>query len=146
MSRFSQLATLFSSTLLCCGIAVAETPNLLPGLWSYTTTTTLEGPMSLPAKTSSNEECLTQKQVNQGIDMLDIPEQCAIIQANIMRDNADFSLSCNMQGIQATFNGQSQFHGDHMQGAMLSEMNTPLGVMLMKMDFVSKRIGECPAS
>jgi hypothetical protein len=132
--------------MLISTVIAAETPNLQPGLWSYTTTTTVEGPLAVPAQTTNNEECLTQAQVNKGIDMLELPAQCAVVQADVMRDSSNFTLSCDMQGIQALFNGQTQFHGDHMQGNMLSEMNTPLGVMLMKMDFVSKRVGDCPAS
>lgn len=146
MPRLTFLFSLLLSTLMAATPVLAETPNLKPGLWSYTTTTTLDGPMKLTPKTANNKECLTQQQINKGIDMLDIPEQCAVLKADVFRDSSDFALSCNMQGIKTLFKGNAAFHGEHMNGEMDGEMNTPLGLMVMKMNFVSKRVGECPAS
>jgi len=144
--RLTFLFSLLTSALMIATPALAETPNLKPGLWSYTTTTTIDGPMTLAPKTSSSKECLTQEQIDKGIDMLDIPEQCAVLKADVLRDSSDFALSCNMQGIKTMFKGNAAFHGELMDGKMDGEMNTPLGPMLMKMNFVSKRVGECPAS
>lgn len=146
MTRCFRLFTLLTSALLVTTPVLAETPNLIPGLWSYTTTTTLEGPMSLKPQTSNSQECLTQKQIDQGIDMLDIPEQCTVLKVEVLRDSSDFALSCNMQGIKTQFKGNAAFYGEKMDGKMDGEMNTPLGPMLMKMNFVSKRVGDCPVS
>lgn len=133
----------FCSAILMATPALAEVPNLQPGLWSHTITTTVQGPMSIEPQTAINEQCLTQEQVNKGVNMLEIPEQCSITNINVLRDSADFSLSCNMQGMPMKFNGKSTFHGDHMAGKMNSEMDTPMGKMLMNMDFNAKRVGEC---
>lgn len=146
MSKLTRFSNLIITALLVSTPVLAEIPNLKPGLWSYTTTTTVDGPMSLPPKTDNNQECLTQAQINKGIDMLDIPEQCAVLKADVHRDSSDFALSCNMQGFKTLFTGKAAFRGEQMDGKMDGEMNTPFGPMLMKMDFVSKRVGACPAS
>jgi hypothetical protein len=124
--------------------ALAETPNLQPGMWSHTTTTSVEGPMSMAPQSTTSQQCLTQEQVNKGVDMLEIPKQCSVTKMNVMRDTADFALTCNIQGMPMAFIGHSAFHGDNMNGQMSSEVDTPVGKMLMSMDFTAKRIGECP--
>ncbi|UPH46585.1 hypothetical protein [Methylophaga pinxianii] len=43
--------------------ALAETPNLQPGLWTYTSNASVEGPMNMPAQTNSNQEYLTQEKL-----------------------------------------------------------------------------------
>lgn len=143
MSRFSHLFTILTSALMVAGPVLAETPNLYPGLWSYTNSTTVEGPMSMPPQTASNKECLKQEDLNKGVDMLNIPEQCTITQADIFRDRADFAATCNLSGMTSSYKGHTAFHGDRLEGKMTSETDTPLGKMIMKMDFKAKRIGEC---
>lgn len=143
MSHCIRLFILLSTAVLFSSNGLAETPNLKPGLWSYTTTTTLEGPMNMAPNTSSSRECLTQEQINKGINMLDIPEQCIVLKADVFHDRSEFALDCNMQGIKTMFKGNAAFHGEQMNGKMDGEMNTPLGPMLMKMNFKSERIGNC---
>jgi hypothetical protein len=122
---------------------LAETPNLQPGLWSYTNSSTIEGPMSIPPQTTSNQECLKQEDLDKGVDMLDIPQKCTVTKADIFRDSTDFAATCDMGGLTSLYKGHASFHGDHLKGKMRSEMNTPLGKVIMNMDFKAKRIGEC---
>ncbi|MAX52392.1 MULTISPECIES: DUF3617 domain-containing protein [unclassified Methylophaga] len=134
------------SLMAVCLPAYADKPNLTPGMWAHTTTTTIQGPMSLEPQTSSNQECLTQAQIDKGVDMLEIPKQCLVQKVNVLRDTADFAVDCDIQGIKNHFIGHTNFRGDHMDGQMSSEMNSPMGTMVMTMNFSAKRIGACPAA
>ena len=143
--RACMLLICFSLTTLSFPV-LAETPNLQPGIWAHTTTTTIEGPMSLQPQTSTNQECLTQAQIDKGVNMLEIPQQCIVQEVKVLRDTADFAVDCDIQGIKNHFIGHTNFHGDHMDGQMSSEMNSPMGTMVMTMNFSAKRIGACPAA
>lgn len=123
--------------------AVAQTPNLQPGLWAYTSNTTIEGPMNMPPQQHSNQECLTQDKLDKGIDVLNIPESCNVTQADIKQDRVDYAASCNMEGMTTLFKGYATFHGTRLEGKMSSEMNTPLGPMTMQSAYQGERIGDC---
>ncbi len=143
MSRLIHPFFILSSALLVAVPVLAETPNLQPGLWSYTNTTSIEGPMSVAPQTARNQECLTQEDLNKGVEMLNIPKQCTITRADISRDSADYAATCDISGMKSLYKGHTDFHGDHLQGHMQGETDTPLGKMLMKMDFTARRVGEC---
>ena len=123
--------------------ALAETPNLKPGLWSYKSTSTMEGPMNVPPQTSNNQECLTQSQLDKGINVLNIPKSCDVTQTDITRERVDFAANCNVEGMTTVFKGYATFHGTHLEGKMTSEMNTPIGPMIMKTDYKAERVGDC---
>lgn len=137
------LLPLSVSILLVTMSAQAETPNLNPGLWSYTNITTVQGPVSLPPHQETNQQCVTQQDLDKGIDVLEIPEDCTITRADIQRDRVDYSANCKMQGMQTQLVGHATFHGDHMKGQMSSNMDTPMGKMTMQMDYQAQRLGGC---
>jgi len=143
MPRIVSLASFLCCAWLLSAPVQAETPNLHPGLWAYDTVSTVEGPINLPPQNMKNEECLTQQDLNKGVDMLNIPEQCTLTQTDIARDRADFAATCNMGGMTSAYKGHSTFNGDTLQGKMRSETDTPLGKMIMNMSFTAKRIGAC---
>ena len=132
-----------TAMLLMANSAKAETPNLQPGLWANTNVTTIEGAVSVPQQTTNNQECLTQKQLDKGVDMLNIPEQCSLSQVDISRDQADFAATCNMAGMTSVYQGHTDFNGNSLKGSMRSETDTPMGVMLMTMAFTAERVGDC---
>jgi hypothetical protein len=131
------------STTLLASVASAETPDLKPGLWVYTHNTKIEGPMSIAPQTSENEQCVTQADLDKGLDVLEIPKNCKLTRADIQQARADYAAICDMQGMQTRFSGYATFHGERMQGQMNSEMDTPLGKMIMKMDYEAHRQGDC---
>jgi len=139
----THLSILLAGLLLFTTAAVAETPDLQPGLWAYHSTATIEGPMNLPPQTSHNQECLTQHDLDKGIDVLNIPKSCSVTRADIKRSRVDYAASCTIQGVTTLFEGYATFHGTRLEGKMSSSMDTPLGKMLMKTDYKAERIGDC---
>lgn len=128
---------------LMASVAFADTPNLQPGLWAYTHITKIEGAVSLPPQSSKNQECLQQQDLDKGVDMLNIPEQCTLTRVDIKRDRADFAASCDIGGMTSSYEGHTDFNGDTLEGQMQSETDTPLGKILMNMTFNAKRVGDC---
>lgn len=143
MLRQTTFIPCITGLLFITSSAMAEKPDLQPGLWSHTSTSTIEGPMSIPSQAVTNQECLTQEELDKGIDVLNIPEECTVTKANITRARVDYAASCNMQGMTTVFQGYATFHGTRVEGKMTSDMDTPLGKMLMRTDYSGERIGDC---
>ena len=143
MSSYMRLLTLLAMLFIAATPVLAQTPNLKPGMWAYTNTTTIEGPVTIAPQITSNQECMKQKDLNKGVGMLNIPKQCSITKVDIFHDGTQFAASCNFSGITAVYQGHAAFHGDHLEGKMTSETDTPLGKMIMDMNFTAKRIGSC---
>ncbi|WP_417583811.1 DUF3617 domain-containing protein [Nitrincola sp.] len=123
--------------------ASAETPNLTPGLWSHTNTMSIDGPIQIPGQTETQQECITQDDIDQGADLLEAPQSCSITRMDISRDNMHYAMTCSEQGMTYTMEGQMTFMGEHMEGQMTGTMDSPMGSMNMKVDTKAERVGEC---
>lgn len=120
-----------------------EKPNLTPGLWSYDTTITTQGPMQIPPQHDTREQCFTQADLDNGEAALEIPESCTISRKDIQHDRVDYAARCDMQGMVTTFEGFADFNGDKLNGEMRSEMQTPVGKLNMLMEYSADRLGDC---
>ncbi|MCC5797006.1 MAG: DUF3617 family protein [Methylophaga sp.] len=143
MQRLSLYSLCLATNCFFAAAVMADTPNLAPGLWTHTTTSTIEGPVSFPAQTETHQECLKQDDLDKGLDLLDLPDDCAVSKADISHDRMDFAMQCNVEGMQAKFTGHATFHGNRMQGQMSSDMDTPMGKMQMNMNYTAERVGDC---
>ncbi|WP_244913013.1 DUF3617 domain-containing protein [Methylophaga nitratireducenticrescens] len=137
------LYSIFVSLTFLSAPIFAETPNLQPGLWSYTSTTNIEGPMNMPAQTNSNQECLTQTKLDEGMGAMNLHESCNVTKADIKTDRVDYAASCSIEGMTTLFEGYATFHGNRLEGKMSSDMNTPLGPMKMNTEYQGERVGDC---
>lgn len=144
MTLLARSIPVLSITWLMIAPALADTPNLHPGMWSHHSTTTFEGPIPLPSQQDSDQHCFTQQDLDKGIDVLSIPKACTITRADIKRDRADYAANCNREGMNAEITGHARFHGERMDGSMNSEMHTPMGTMTMLIHYQAQRIGDCP--
>lgn len=143
MLRQIAFMTFISGLLIFTAPATATTPNLTPGLWSHKSVTTIKGPVEIPPQPHTHEQCVTEADLDQGIDALDIPENCQVTRADIQRDRVDYAARCEMEGATTDFDGYATFDGDQMQGQLASEMQTMVGVMVMRIDYQAERVGEC---
>ena len=143
MQRLACLPVILTAALLITTTAKAETPNLMPGLWSYTSTTSIQGPMTFSPQSNTQQQCVTPDDLDKGIEVIDMPQDCTITRADVLRDRVDYAARCNMQGMNADFEGYATFHGDRIEGQMSSDMDTPMGKMVMQMDYKAQRIDDC---
>lgn len=142
MLRLS-LYSLCLASSFCVAAAMADTPNLNPGLWAHTTTSTIEGPFSLPAHSQTHQHCLQQDDLDNALELLELPNDCSVSNADIHRDRMDFAMQCVIEGVAVQFTGYASFHGSRMQGQMRSDMATPMGKMQLIMHYNAERVADC---
>ena len=143
MQRLSLYTLCFGTSCFCVAAVMADTPNLNPGLWAHTTTSTIEGPLNLPAHSQTHQHCLQQEDLDKGLDMLQLPNDCSVLKADINRDSMEFAMQCVIEGIDVQFTGYATFYGSRMQGQMSSDMATPMGTMQLIMHYNAERVADC---
>ncbi len=146
MARASTLpALLLALPLLALSAnAGADMPNINPGMWEYTNTTSIEGPQSMPQQTDTHRECVTREDLEQREEMLEVPEDCTLNDVNMDADGVVYSMSCtDPMGGTMTMDAEMHFHGDRSEGVMRSEIDTPIGTMNMRVEIRGERTGDC---
>ncbi len=138
-----RLLLILTSMVFLSSNVLAETPNINPGFWEHNTRISLQGPFNLPAQVNSDQECITQADIDKGIDVIDLPSGCSLTEYDIQSDKADYTMVCDIEGMRAEFKGRMQFQGDRMSGNMTSEVESPLGVMTMQMETEAQRVRDC---
>ena len=135
-------ATLF---LGLAASAVAETPNIEPGLWEYSNKMSFSGDIPIPDQEQTTEECLTDEDIAEGEAFLDNVEACEITHKDLRRDGMNYVMTCNQaEGMQMTMEANMQFNGDSANGTITGNMETPMGAMAMNITMTGRRIGDCP--
>src|SRR5690554_3593703 len=116
-------ATLF---LGLAASAVAETPNIEPGLWEYSNKMSFSGDIPIPDQEQTTEECLTSEDIAEGEAFLDDVEECDITRKDLRRDGMNYVMTCNQaEGMQMTMEANMQFNGDSANGTITGNMETP---------------------
>ncbi|MGM0553147.1 MAG: DUF3617 domain-containing protein [Pseudomonadota bacterium] len=124
--------------------AGADMPNINPGMWEYTNTTSMEGPQGIPQQTETSRECITRDDLERQEEMLEVPDECTLDDVNMDPDEVTYSMSCaDPMGGTMTMEAEMQFHGNRSEGVMSSEINTPMGTMNVRVDIRGERIGDC---
>ncbi|WP_376695605.1 DUF3617 domain-containing protein [Wenzhouxiangella sp. EGI_FJ10305] len=127
-------------------VAMAETPNIEPGLWKYENNMTFSGDVPIPDQNQTSEECVTAEDIAEGDAFLDDVDECEITHKDLRRDGMDYSMDCTQpDGTQMTMDAEMQFNGDSASGTIDGKMETPMGAMQMTINVSGQRIGDCPA-
>lgn len=127
-------------------IVSAETPNINPGQWEYTTTMTMSaGGQAMPGRTMKNKDCVSQEDISDpdlfGGDEL---KNCQVSAMEQSRSRLRYSLTCpGPDGSPYTMSADLKLQGDSMNGTMKGDMQSPMGPMKMRMEMSGKRIGDC---
>lgn len=126
--------------------AMAADLNVNPGLWEFTNTMRMEGPMEMPEQSSSETDCITQDDIDRGplFGMEDdMDEACEILDEDISRDRVYYRLECAGGPDESfTMDYEMQLMGDTIRGEMSGDMDTPMGPMQMQIDFNGERVGD----
>lgn len=124
--------------------ALAESPNLTPGEWEFTSNTTVEGDLPIPDESETNRECLTQETIDEAhSDFIQEEEGCEMLEQSADRDAMNYSMSCTGEGGEATITGNMKYMQDRAEGSMRVETATPMGDMIMHTEIEGQRIGDC---
>ncbi|WP_018863524.1 DUF3617 family protein [Thioalkalivibrio sp. ARh3] len=124
--------------------AQAETPNIEPGEWEYTNTTTMDGAHQMPEQTETYTECVTEEDLARGEEMIEAPEGCSVDSMDMRADGVDYTMTCtDPDGTSMDMEGSMQFMGDRAEGEMRSEIDSPMGPMSVRITVEGQRIGDC---
>jgi len=139
LSRCILLAALLGMT----SVALADTPNVTPGLWAFTNEVRIEGDMDIPTQSHDEEQCVTEEDLDTDLMFLDVEEACEIEERNVRSDSMSYSLSCEEQGVRMSMRGEMEFRGETVSGTTSGQMETPMGNFTMHTKLSGQRIGAC---
>ncbi|MDZ7789120.1 MAG: DUF3617 family protein [Xanthomonadales bacterium] len=127
-------------------VAIAETPNIEPGLWKYENSMTFSGDVPIPDQNQTSEECVTTEDIAEGDAFLDDVDECDITHKDVRSDGMDYSMVCTQpDGTEMTMDAKMTFAGTTANGTIEGNMETPMGAMQMTITISGERIGDCPA-
>ncbi len=139
------LRTFVAASLLAFGAsALADTPNIDPGMWEYHNKMSFQSDIPIPDQEHTNQECVTHEDIERGDAFLEDVEECEITHQDIRSDGMDYSMICRgPDGTEMTMDATMQFNGDTANGTISGEMETPMGPMQMSIEMSGSRIGDC---
>jgi hypothetical protein len=140
------LRPLLASALLSLPLAaIAESPNIEPGQWRFTSTTSVEGDMPIPDQTETYQECIAQSDLDDGsFDFIEEEEGCELLEHNVSADGIDYQMICREEGGEATIDGNMAFLGERTEGNVdILVDSQQMGQMQMQTVIEGERTGDC---
>lgn len=139
------LRPLFAAALLALPLtAMAETPNITPGLWEFTSTTSVTGEIPIPDQTDTHQECIAQGDLEDpDFQFLEVEESCELLEHNVSADGIDYRMICREEGGEANINGRMDFLGERVEGSVDVTVQSPMGEMQMNTVVEGAHIGDC---
>ena len=143
MKLYSALTVMMASAASLA--AVAEEPNINPGMWETTSTVTIQSEQfPIPPRTDTSSECVTAEKIAEGQAFLDDNEDCDFTKKDIRADGMDYTMTCKSpDGGSVTMNANMKFGGDSMSGTIDGDIESPMGVMTMNVEMSGTRTGDC---
>ena len=122
--------------------AAADQPNVQPGQWEFTSTTSFTG-MPMPEQTLSSSECVTAEDIAEGFAFDVDVENCEIQNMDKRPDGMNYTMVCRQEGMEMTMEAELKFMGDRTEGTMDAQTMTPMGPMNMRTVLEGRRVGDC---
>ena len=139
------LRPLFAAAVLALPLtAMAETPNITPGLWEFTSTTSVTGEIPIPNQTDTHQECIAQGDLEDpDFQFLEVEEGCELLEHNVSADGIDYRMICREEGGEANIDGRMDFLGERVEGDVNVTVQSSMGEMEMNTVVEGARIGDC---
>ena len=139
------LRPLFAAAVLALPLtAMAETPNITPGLWEFTSTTSVTGEIPIPDQTDTHQECIAQGDLEDpDFQFLEVEEGCELLEHNVSADGIDYRMICREEGGEANIDGRMDFLGERVEGDVNVTVQSSMGEMEMNTVVKGARIGDC---
>ncbi|MEX0914323.1 MAG: DUF3617 family protein [Wenzhouxiangellaceae bacterium] len=125
--------------------AVAEDPNINPGMWETTSTVTIDSEQfPIPPRTDTSSECVTAEKIADGQAFLEDNDECEFKNKDMRADGMDYTMTCaSPEGGEVTMKASMKFDGDSMTGTIDGDIESPMGVMKMNVEMSGTRTGDC---
>lgn len=136
---------LLASLLLAVPLAaVAEAPNIVPGQWAFTSTTSVGGDLPIPDQTQSHEECIAQGDLeDEEFSFIEEEEGCDLLDQQVTVDGMDYRMVCRAEGGEASIIGRMDFLGERVEGNVDILVDSSAGELRMTTVIDGQRIGDC---
>ncbi|MDW7748502.1 DUF3617 domain-containing protein [Halomonas sp.] len=124
--------------------AVAESPNIEPGQWEFTSTTSVQGDLPIPDQTETYQECIAQGDIDdEEFSFIEEEEGCELLEHEVTVDGLDYRMVCRAEGGEADIVGRMDFLGERVEGNVDILVDSPVGEMNMTTTMEGRRIGDC---
>lgn len=125
--------------------AVAEDPNINPGMWETTSTVTIESEQfPIPSRTDTTTDCVTAEDIAEGQAFLEDSEDCEFTNKDVRADGMDYTMTCmSPDGGTVTMDASMKFEGDAMSGTITGDIESPMGLMKMNVEMSGQRTSDC---
>lgn len=125
--------------------AIAEEPNINPGMWETTSTVKIQSDQfPIPPRTDTSSECVTAEKIAEGQAFLEDNDDCEFTNKDMRADGMDYTMTCKSpDGGSVTMDASMEFGGDSMSGSITGDIESPLGVMNMNVEMSGTRTGDC---
>ncbi|TDR55042.1 uncharacterized protein DUF3617 [Halomonas ventosae] len=124
--------------------AVAESPNIEPGQWEFTSTTSVQGDLPIPDQTETHQECIAQGDIDdEEFSFIEEEEGCELLEHEVTVDGLDYRMVCRAEGGEADIVGRMDFLGERVEGNVDILVDSPAGEMNMTTTMEGRRIGDC---
>lgn len=124
--------------------ALAESPNIVPGQWQFTSTTIVQGDLPIPDQNDSYQECIVQGDLDDAdFQFLEVEPGCELLEHNVSVDGVDYQMVCHAEGGEANIDGYMSFLGERVEGNVNVDTETPMGQLLMETTIEGERTGDC---
>lgn len=144
--RTTSFPAIAAGLLLALPLAAqAETPNIVPGEWEFTSTTSVAGDLPIPDQTETTRECIAQGDLDDpDFQMIEAEEGCELLEHNVGVDGMDYRMVCEAEGGQADIVGHMDFLGETTEGRVEVTVQSPqMGEMEMVTEVTGRRTGDC---
>lgn len=137
--------SLLAAALLALPLAVAaETPNIVPGQWQFTSTTSVKGDMPIPDQTDTHQECIAQGDLDDAeFHLIEEEEGCELLEHNVSVDGVDYRMVCRADGGEASIDGRMDFLAERVEGRVDIQTDAEGGSLEMVTTIEGERIGDC---
>lgn len=122
--------------------AVADTPNIVPGQWQFTSTTSVTGEVPIPDQTETHQECIVQGDLDE-FQFIEEEEGCELLDQRVTADGLDYEMVCRAEGGEANIVGTMTFLGERVEGRVDVATASPLGDLVIVTELQGERIDDC---
>lgn len=125
-------------------IVSAAQPNMQPGRWEYTNTTSFSGPVNIPDQQNTHTQCVTAEDIEEADTFLRNAEQCSIEDRDIGSDAVSYTMVCpGQQGGEMRMEVDMQVMGDRVSGRSTATLTMNGQSMDMVTRIKGQRVGDC---
>ncbi|MDT8878597.1 DUF3617 family protein [Halomonas saccharevitans] len=146
MSFRPLLASLLLATPLLTTplVAAAAAPNIEPGQWEFTSTTSVAGDLPIPDQVETSQECIAQGDLeDEAFSFIEEEEGCELLDHEVTVDGMDYRMVCRAEGGEASIVGRMDFLGERVEGNVDILVDSAAGELNMTTVVEGRRLGDC---